>query len=94
MYGISQRIERQATGQHHSGDELWRGDKRVCVRVGVVASGEIAIVRGDDGVFGVFGHVLTIPLADARAARVGKHHAADLLQRRGNAVAGDSGANL
>ena len=47
-------------------------------RVGVVATGEVAIVRGDDGILLPLLHVLAVPLADAGTARVGQDDTAKL----------------
>lgn len=63
------------------------------LRIAVVASGKVAVVRRDDAVLGALFHIVAVPLADARTARIGQHLAAEQtsqLQRdaRKAAVAG------
>ena len=61
--------------------------------VAVVALGEVPVVRGDDGVLLPL-LLRTVPLPDARTARVGEHRCAGLLERGRETVAGDRGAYL
>ena len=53
------------------GTDLGRADKGVRRRVRVVAAGKVAVVARDDRVLLAGLDVLTLPLADTRAARVG-----------------------
>mmetsp|Transcript_24095 Transcript_24095/g.75512 ORF Transcript_24095/g.75512 Transcript_24095/m.75512 type:complete len:373 (-) Transcript_24095:1175-2293(-) len=90
LLGVEGEVARDGEGGH----DLGGGDEAVRGRVAVVARGEVAVERGDDGVGGALGHVVAAPLADAGAARVGHHGAAGLLEDRELAVAGDGGADL
>lgn len=62
--------------------------------IGVIASGEVPVVRRNDGVLFALLHVATIPLADAWAAGIGQHCAAKFPERFGDSVALDGGADL
>ena len=77
---VRDRVEAQVAGYGERGHDLGRGDEAVRLRVGVVAAREVAIVRGDDRVLLALPHVLAVPLADARTARVRQHHAAELVE--------------
>lgn len=48
--GVLLRIEGQVSGNGKGGDQLRRGDKGMGGRVGVIASGKVTVVGGDDGV--------------------------------------------
>ena len=48
--------------------------------VGVVSAREVPVVGGDDCVLLSFLHVLSVPLPDARPARIGQHHTPHCLQ--------------
>ena len=62
--------------------------------VGVVASGEVAVERSDNGVLVALLGVLAVPLADAWAARVRHDDAANGLEDVDVAVTGNGGADL
>lgn len=69
---VGEGIEIQAAGNAEGRHQFRRGDEAVRGRVGVVASREVSVVRGDDGVLLPLFHVLAVPLADARSASVGQ----------------------
>ena len=49
-------------------------------RIGIVPSGEVPVVAGDDGVLLSHLHVLPVPLPDAGPTGVGQDHTPDLRQ--------------
>jgi hypothetical protein len=61
--------------------DLRARDERERLRVRVVAAREVAVERRDDDVGLAFRDVVALPLADARAARVREHLAADRFER-------------
>ena len=62
--------------------------------VRVVAAGEVAVVRGDDGVGLAFLHIATIPLANARTAGVGEDDTTNLFEDADDAITVDSSTDL
>lgn len=48
--------------------------------VGVVSTGEVTIIRGDNSVFVSFLDVLSVPLTDAGSAGVGKDRASEFVE--------------
>jgi hypothetical protein len=52
-------------------------------RVGVVAAREVAVVGGNDRVLLALLDVLSVPLADARTARVGQDDASEVFEDLG-----------
>ena len=62
--------------------------------VGVVATGEVTVVGGDNGVLLALLRILSVPLTDAGSAGVGKDLATNRLQRLVNAITGNGGTDL
>ena len=62
--------------------------------VGVVASGEVAVEGGDNGVLFALLGILAVPLADAGTARVRHDDAANGLEDVDVAVTGNGGTDL
>ena len=91
---IRDRVEVETTGKDHGGDEIRAGDEGMRCRVSVVAASKVAVVRGDDAVLGALLDVLTVPLANARSARVSEDETANGLKGVDNAVARDGCAHL
>ena len=77
--GVGVGVEVEPAGERQHGHQLRARDKRVRVGVSVVALGKVAIVGGDNRVLHPRGH-LALPLADARAARLGKDSRAGVLE--------------
>lgn len=50
LEGVSERVKGQVSSKSHGNNDIGRGDERVGGWVGVVASGEVTVVRADDGV--------------------------------------------
>ena len=77
---VGQRVERQPPAESHRSDDLGATDEvhRRCLAV--VPRREVAVVGGHDrvGLLGLLGRAA--PLPDARAAGIGQHSAADVLQ--------------
>jgi len=63
LEAVGERVEVQGTGQGHGDDHVGRSDERVCGRVGVVTTSEVAVVRRDDGVLLTLLDVLAVPLS-------------------------------
>ena len=91
---VGDGVEAEVSSKGHRGDNIGGSDERVGGRIGVVTAGEITIIGSDDGVGFALLHVTTIPLADARTARIGKDDAADALEGTNHAITLDGGANL
>ena len=87
--GVGGRIEIEATGQRQGHDGVGRGDEAERVGRAVVALREVAVERVDDRVGHAVGRRRSIPLADARPARVGQHGGADGLEIGEQAIALD-----
>ena len=66
------RFRKQTNDDHGLGGNSQQGQQGPRDRT-VVTLGEVAVVRGDNGVLGVLGDVRAVPLADAGAAGVGQH---------------------
>ncbi len=91
---VGPRVELDGAGQRERHDRLGGGDEGQRAGEAVVALGEVAVVRGDDGVGVALVHVGPGPLPDARAAGVGQHGGADAFEVGQQAVALDRGADL
>ena len=46
--GVSERVEGKVASESHSSDNIGRCDKCVGSRVGIVTSGEVTVIGGDD----------------------------------------------
>jgi hypothetical protein len=92
--GVGQGVEVKGTGNRESGDQVRGGDESVSRGVGVVTSGEVTVVRRQDGVGLTLLDVLTVPLTDARTASVGKNDTTELLEGGELAVTRNSGTDL
>ena len=91
---VGARVEVERAGQRQGDDRVGAGDEAQRVGVAVVALREVAVVAVDDRVQLRRVEVGAVPLADARAAGVGEHRAADGLEVGEQAVALDGGADL
>ncbi len=76
--GPGVEVERAGQGEGHH--RLGGGDEGEGVGAAVVALGEVAVVRRDDGVGGGRVDVVPLPLADAGAAGVGQDGGSDGLE--------------
>ena len=76
---VGARVKVEPAGQRQRRRQLGRRDEAVRRRIGVVARRKVAVVRRHDRVLLALLHVLPVPLADARAARVRQH-----LHRKGS----------
>jgi hypothetical protein len=92
--GVREWVESKIASEDKSGDNIGGGDECVGGGVGVVTSGEVTVVGGDDRVDIALLDVLPIPLADVRAASVSKDQATNILESLDLSVAGDGGTNL
>ena len=92
--GVAHRVEVEGPGESQGDDRLGRRDEGQRGGEAVVALGEVAVVRGDDGVDVALLDVVALPLADARSAGVGQHRGADPLEVGQQAVALDGGPDL
>lgn len=63
-------------------------------RVGVVSTGEVSVVRSDDGVGFTLLDVLSVPLTDTRTTGVGENDTADGLEGVNETVSSDSSSDL
>mmetsp|Transcript_46906 Transcript_46906/g.120970 ORF Transcript_46906/g.120970 Transcript_46906/m.120970 type:complete len:334 (+) Transcript_46906:632-1633(+) len=79
--GVGGRVEAQVTSDSHGGYKLRRGHEGVGLSVSVIASSEVPVEGGDDGVPLSLLHVSAVPLADARSTGVSKHNTANLVER-------------
>lgn len=77
---VGERVELEGTGNGHGDDQVGRGDESVGGGVGIVTTGEVTVVGGDDRVGLTLLDVLTIPLSNARTAGVGKDNTTVLLK--------------
>ena len=91
---VRQRVERQPARDRQRRDDLRAADEVHRLRPAVVAPREVAVVGGHDRVGHAVHQLLTLPLPDARAARVRQHDAVDVLQGVHLTVALDGGAYL
>lgn len=91
---VGHRVEAEVTSNGHSGDNIRRSDEGVGGRVGIVTSGEVTVVRRDDGVGLTLLDILTIPLTNAGSASVGKDDTSELLKSLELTVTLNGGANL
>lgn len=48
LQGIRKRVEREGSSEDHCGDDIRGGDESVSGGVGIVTSGEVSVVGGDD----------------------------------------------
>ena len=87
-------VEIQPASQGECEHRVGARHKRQRVGRAVVAFGEVAVKRVHDGVWLVGDRRGAIPLADARAARIGQHRGANGFEVGQDAVAFDRGANL
>jgi hypothetical protein len=94
LEGVGQGVEVEGTGNSHGDDEVRGGNEGVGSGVGIVTTGEVTVVRRDDGVGLTLLDILTIPLSNARTAGVGKDDTAVLLEGLELTVTLDGGANL
>lgn len=78
---VGKGIEVEATGDRKSGDELGASDESMGGWIGIVTSSKVSVVRGDDGIFVSLLNVLSVPLANAWTAGVGKNDATKLTER-------------
>mmetsp|Transcript_36260 Transcript_36260/g.102163 ORF Transcript_36260/g.102163 Transcript_36260/m.102163 type:complete len:601 (-) Transcript_36260:497-2299(-) len=88
------RVEGQVPGEGERRHELGGRHEGVRGRVAVVARGEVPVVGADDRVLLALLDLRAAPLADARAAGVGQHGCAHLLERVHDTIAADGGADL
>lgn len=70
---ISGGIEVQSTTNTERRDQLGWGDEAMGRRICVITSGEITVIRCDDGVLLAFLNVLAIPLTDAWTTSICKN---------------------
>ena len=91
---VGERVELERAGEGVGDDHVGRRDERLGVGVAVVALREVAVVAVDDRVDLRRVEVGALPLADARAAGVGEHLAADRLEVGEEPVALDRGPHL
>lgn len=69
-------------------------DKGMGLRVCIIATGEIAVIRCYDRVLITLFDIVALPLSDARAAGVGQYSSAHLLKNAHEVVSLNCGANL
>ena len=89
--GVGLRVKVNSARKGQSNHGLGRRHEGQRGGIAVVALGEVAVVAGDDQVGGAFDavSVISLPLADARSAGIGKHDAADCFEWLEHAVALD-----
>lgn len=92
LVGQGVEVERASNGEGN--DQVGGGDEGVSGRVSVVATSEVTVVGGEDGVGLALLDIGAVPLANARAAGVGKNDAAELLESLKLTITGNSGTNL
>ena len=67
---VGERVEVKGTSNRESNDKIWGGNEGVRSRVSIVTTGEVSVVRRDNGVGLTLLNVLTIPLTDARTTAI------------------------
>lgn len=94
LQGIGQGVEVKSASNGEGDDEIGGSDEGVSGRVAVVTTGEVTVVRRDDGVSLTLLDIATIPLANARTAGVSEDDTAELLEGLELAITLNGGANL
>ena len=92
--GISQGIERQLASQRQGRHNLGTAYKIHGCRLAVVAHGEVAVVRSDNGVCHADHLLRAAPLPNAWAAGIRQYRRVNLLEQGHLAIALDGGAHL
>ena len=93
--GVSYGVEVRPSTIAHRRDELRRSEEVHRLPIPVVAAWEVAVVTREDRVVFTFRDaVRATPLPNTRAACIGQHHPACLLERPQRPVAGYGGADL
>lgn len=77
---VASWIKVKPSSKGHGSYQLWRGDKGVGGRIGVITASKIPVVRCDNGVLFSFFDILTIPLTNAWATGICQHCATKTTQ--------------
>ena len=94
LEGVGKGVELEGTSNGHCNDKVGGSNERVGGGVSVVTTGEVTVVGRDDGVGLALLHILTVPLANARTASVGKDDTTELLEGLELTVTLNGGADL